>query len=153
MRENESKDAALDTKDFLTDDLKEGMYMELNERYKDLIGNLLQYVADMLKLQIDEKGGITGKGYELARFLTLMNVACDCEIKASCDENGNIHCDSQKASRFLHAMFCISEDAIEWATNLKEWAYAEAEKAGLFLLCEELKPFPNLKAQKRSDDK
>lgn len=56
--------------------------MELNKKYKDLIGNLLQYVADMLKLQIDEKGGITGKGYELARFLTLMNVACDCEIKA-----------------------------------------------------------------------
>lgn len=82
MKENELKDAALDTKDFLTDDLEEDLYMELNERYKDLIGNLLQYVADMLKLQIDEKGGITGKGYELARFLTLMNVACDCEIKA-----------------------------------------------------------------------
>lgn len=82
MKENELKDAALDTKDFLTDDQKEDLYMELNERYKDLMGNLLQYVADMLKLQIDEKGGITGKGYELARFLTLMNVACDCEIKA-----------------------------------------------------------------------
>ena len=82
MKENELKDAALDTKDFLTDDQKEDMYMELNKKYKDLIGNLLQYVADMLKLQIDEKGGITGKGYELARFLMLMNVACDCEIKA-----------------------------------------------------------------------
>lgn len=82
MRENESKDAALDTKDFLTDDLKEDLYMELNERYKDLIGNLIQYVADMLKLQIDEKGGITCKDYELARFFALMNVACDCEIKA-----------------------------------------------------------------------
>lgn len=82
MTDDKLKEKLLDTKDFLTDDLKEGLYMELNERYKDLIGNLLQYVADMLKLQIDEKGGITGKGYELARFLTLMNVACDCEIKA-----------------------------------------------------------------------
>lgn len=82
----------------------------------------------------------------------LMRYVAD-KLGAPCDENGNIHCDSQKASRFLHAMFCISEDEIEWATNLKEWAYAEAEKAGLFLLCEELKPFPDLKAQKRSDDK
>lgn len=75
------------------------------------------------------------------------------KIGAPCDESGNIHCDSQKASCFLHAMFCIWEDEIEWATNMKEWAYAEAEKAGLFLLCEEMKPFPDLKAQKRSDDK
>lgn len=45
MKENELKDAALDTKDFLTDDLKKDMYMELNERYKDLIGNLIQYIA------------------------------------------------------------------------------------------------------------
>lgn len=75
------------------------------------------------------------------------------KIGAPCDESGTIHCDSQKASRFLHTMFCICEDEIEWVTNLKEWAYAEAEKAGLFLLCEELKPFPTLKAQKRSDDK
>lgn len=82
MKENELKEKVRGAKDFLTDDQKEDMYMELNERYKDLIGNLLQYVADMLKLQIDEKGGITGKGYELARFLMLMNVACDCEIKA-----------------------------------------------------------------------
>lgn len=82
----------------------------------------------------------------------LMRYVAD-KLGASCDENGNILCDSQKVSCFLHAMFCIGEDEIEWATNLKEWAYAEAEKAGLFLLCEELKPFPDLKAQKRSDDK
>lgn len=82
MKENELKDAALDTKDFLTDDLKEDLYMELNKKYKDLMGGIVQYVADMLKLQIDEKGGIACKDYELARFLMLMNVACDCEIKA-----------------------------------------------------------------------
>lgn len=82
MKENELKDAALDTKDFLTDDLKEDLYMELNEKYKDLMGGIVQHVADMLNLQIDEKGGVTCKGYELARFLMLMNVACDCEIKA-----------------------------------------------------------------------
>lgn len=82
MKENELKDAALDTKDFLTDDLKEDLYMELNERYKNLIGNLLQYAADMLKRQIDEKGGVTCTGTELAQFFMLMNAACDCEIKA-----------------------------------------------------------------------
>lgn len=82
MKENESKDAALDTKDFLTDELKEDMYMELNERYKDLIGNLIQYVADMLKLKKKKKGGITCNGTKLVQFLMLMNVACNCEIKA-----------------------------------------------------------------------
>ena len=34
MKENELKDAALDIKDFLTDDLKEDMYMELNKKIK-----------------------------------------------------------------------------------------------------------------------
>lgn len=82
MKENELKDAALDIKDFLTDDLKEDMYMELNKRYRDLTGKLVQYVADMLKLQIDEKGGVTCTGTELAQFFMLMNVVCDCEIKA-----------------------------------------------------------------------
>lgn len=82
MKENELKDAALDTKDFLTDDLKEEMYTELNKKYRDLMGGIVQHVADMLKLQIDEKGGITCTGYELERFLILIKVACDCEIKA-----------------------------------------------------------------------
>ena len=71
MKENELKDAALDTKDFLTDDLKEDLYMELNERYKDLMGNLLQYVADMLKLQIDEKGILTCNGTEPVSYTHL----------------------------------------------------------------------------------
>lgn len=82
MKENELKDAALDTKDFLTDDLKEDMYMELNKKNKDLIGGIVQYVADMLKLQIDEKGILACNDTELVQFFMLMNVACDCEIKA-----------------------------------------------------------------------
>lgn len=82
MAENELKEKVRGAKDFLTDDQKDDMYMELNKKYKDLMGGIVQYVADMLNLQIDEKGGVTCKGYELARFLMLMNVACDCEIKA-----------------------------------------------------------------------
>ena len=34
MKENELKDAALDTKDFLTDDLKEEMRTELKKQLK-----------------------------------------------------------------------------------------------------------------------
>lgn len=81
MKENELKDAALDIKDFLTDDLKEEMRIELNKRTGDLISKLVRYVADTLKIQIDEKGGITGTGVELTRFLTLMLIVCGCEIK------------------------------------------------------------------------
>lgn len=42
----------------------------------------MQYVADMLKLQIDEKGILTCNDTELVQFFMLMTVACDCEIKA-----------------------------------------------------------------------
>lgn len=82
MIENELKEKVRGAKDFLTDDQKDDMYMELNKKYKDLMGGIVQYVADMLKLRIDEKGGVTCKGYELVRFLILIEVACDCEIKA-----------------------------------------------------------------------
>lgn len=81
MKENELKDAALDTKDFLTDDLKEEMRTELKKTAKDLIYKNTKYVAGMLELPIDKRGILTCNGTELVQFLTLMSVACDCEIK------------------------------------------------------------------------
>lgn len=66
---DDKKEKVRTAKDFLTDDLKEDMYMELNKKFKDFMDGIVQYVAVILKLQIDEKGGVTCTGYELAQFL------------------------------------------------------------------------------------